>query len=335
MSIIPENEHKHEPARPLRAGFTAATLQKAAAAKRAHDASLHRHKASGKNLGARIFGFMRAGPGIVLSLCLLGAGTFSAYAVSTNWFFGNVAIQKTHDRSIITVDTATCKGAFYINGLAISGRTKFKVTNNKVGRQQVEQEIRRNFLPYCELTATYNFYKSSYPLQPALASSDALTYADWLTWPSYKIPAGGLPLESFISAWPPLPQPLYTLKPAVVERIDPKHNRIVLAVNELSSDVPIHTGKYVTVTIPLSKSVTTYKLGTPAHISSIKPGDPIVFVAETHSYDLKPRNFTVISIFKTRYDDRQASEFIPDAEPLAAYRYDQMISRQEQMPAPP
>lgn len=142
-----------EPQRPIRADFTAQTLQHARVAK-ARRARWQQLQALTKEpLSMKSLKFLRTVPGAALALAVLATGSVGVYALN-NWFNGDVTVRQ--NNSVLSVDLSSCKGNLPA-GIDSSDRSnvQFRITGNP---HISAEDLQRQLLAQCEFDAVRDFY---------------------------------------------------------------------------------------------------------------------------------------------------------------------------------
>lgn len=307
------------PARPLRADFTTQTLQKAIAARRRHSKPSITQRIFYERSIMNFAKFTRTLPGAAAIALVIGTGTFTTYAATSNWsnwFDTGVSVQPTSDPSIVMVSTTGCEGATLFD-MPLGDKIAYKVESGTVTQKDIEQRL----LPFCELNTINNFYKAKYP---NLVS----TFNYPKVWPN-------------LSAMPKPGELRYTLVSGIVKSIAP--TVVTLQLTDCPPpDVNIATG-WVTppwapcksvIDFPLASDATFYDQGKSIEQADFKSGDTVTFVAST-PFDIYNGNRPVFewpgqganltektqiaSLFKTEYDLRHVNPYVPNALPYKVY----------------
>lgn len=149
----PEAQEASTPQRPLRANFTARTLQDARVAKTRRIREQQLQTLIKESLSMKSLKFLRTVPGATLALAILATGSVGAYALN-NWFNGDVTVRQ--NNSVLSVDLSSCKGNLP-PGVDSSDRSnvQFKITGTP---HLSAEDLQRQLLAQCEFDAVRDFY---------------------------------------------------------------------------------------------------------------------------------------------------------------------------------
>lgn len=293
-----------EPRRALRPDFTERVIRHAAMAQR-RVAKKQRLQTLYKEIFTmKKLNFLRTVPGVGLVVAVVATSGVGVYALS-NWFGGTVAVTQ-DTASTFSVDLSSCQGGLPPGFAPTEDRSnvQFKIT----GEPHISaQDLQKQLLGECEAGAVTEFYAKQFPDaglsgtgQPSASTAARLTYSLWTA--SVKSIGGDGKIT--------------------VSSTGPKGASF--------GTTDAHGNFSPVKTLILAPDATVYSKGHSVRIGDVKEGDNITFVAYSPGAGapmtewagvLNRSDVCIVSIFRTQYDDGQASFSYPgqNVMPLRAY----------------